>query len=172
MPYNNGKKNAETCWETCSLRSELNGTFLNEAFTAEEQAAILMTEVDNRSSQGFGGWETDGGNNTQDKVFLLSIAEAKQYFGVDDGIENTAARISATVYANQRGGSKAAKGAKVTTAEGEKAVWWWLRSPGATQSSAANVMYDGSLGSFEANLKQGVVRPVIWLDLNADIDIF
>lgn len=168
MPYN-GEKDAETTWEACSLRSELNGTFLNEAFTTEEQAAILTTEVDNSSSQGFGGWETAGGNNTQDKVFLLSCAEAKQYFGVDDGVENTEARISATAYANQRGGAKAAKAGKGKTAEGKQAVWWWLRSPGATQNSAANVMNDGSLGNFEANMSQGVVRPVLWLDLNADL---
>lgn len=168
MPYN-GEKDAETNWEACSLRSELNGTFLNDAFTAEEQAAILTTEVDNSSAQGFSGWETDGGNNTQDKVFLLSCTEAKQYFGIDDGVENTEARISATAYANQRGGAKAAKAGKGKTAEGKQAVWWWLRSPGATQNSAANVMNDGSLGNFEANMNQGVVRPAIWLDLNADI---
>ncbi len=39
-------------WETCTLRSWLNREFLNEAFSAEEQQAILTTAVDNSNSQG------------------------------------------------------------------------------------------------------------------------
>lgn len=46
-----------------------------------------MTTVDNSKAQGYSGYSTDGGNNTEDKVFLLSYAEANKYFGalVTDG---------------------------------------------------------------------------------------
>ena len=74
--YNNS--NTEK-WETCTLRTWLNGTFYNKAFSSAEQAAILTTSVDNSSNQGY--WGRSGGN-TQDKVFLLSYAEANKYFGI------------------------------------------------------------------------------------------
>jgi hypothetical protein len=34
-------------WEICSAREWLNDTFLNTAFSKEEQKAIPMTELDN-----------------------------------------------------------------------------------------------------------------------------
>ena len=37
----------ETTWENCSLRVWLNNEFLNDAFTGEEQDAIMTTEVIN-----------------------------------------------------------------------------------------------------------------------------
>lgn len=70
-------------WETCTLRSWLNSTFLNAAFSSEEQKAILTTTMDNSESQGNGQWSVTGGNNTEDRVFLLSYAEAKEFFNSD-----------------------------------------------------------------------------------------
>ena len=71
-------------WENCTLRAWLNDDFLNEAFSSEEQSSILVTEVDNSDAQCFDwttveGDKTTGGNNTEDKIFLLSCAEANQY---------------------------------------------------------------------------------------------
>ena len=79
QPYN--KERACVTWEECTLRTWLNGTFLNKAFTAQEQAGIVLTSVDNSKSQGYIGWSTNGGNNTRDKIFLLSCREAfSMYF--------------------------------------------------------------------------------------------
>ena len=87
-------------WEKCSLRSWMNDEFLRSAFTAEEQAAILTTAVDNSASQGYSEWDTDGGNNTQDQIFLLSYAEANRYLDVTYiDINNTRARVAPTAYA-------------------------------------------------------------------------
>lgn len=80
QPYHT--KYGSVTWETSSLRDWLNTTFLNGAFTAEEQTAIRTTYVDNGKAQGCDLWDTDGGNNTQDKVFLLSYGEAKKYFDI------------------------------------------------------------------------------------------
>ena len=52
VPYNDDNNSAVT-WETCTLRTWLNDTFLNAAFTQEEAEAILMTQVDNSDSQGY-----------------------------------------------------------------------------------------------------------------------
>ena len=79
-PYNT--ENTDVTWEICTLRTWLNSDFRNKAFSAEEQSAILTTTVDNSSSQGHNDLISIDGNNTQDKIFLLSYAEANRYLGV------------------------------------------------------------------------------------------
>lgn len=49
QPYN--KDYTSVTWETCTLRTWLNGTFYNKAFSSAEQAAILTTNVDNSKNQ-------------------------------------------------------------------------------------------------------------------------
>ena len=165
QPYNEGK--IEITWAKCTLRTWLNDTFINKAFTDEEQSAILMTKVDNSRRQRFSEWNTDGGNNTQDRVFLLSYAEVNKYLGVtyDDG-DNTASRVSPTDYAKNRG---AYTSNDKTTANGEKAGWWWLRSPGDSQFLAADVISDGSLSRNRVYGVGGCVRPALWVNLESGI---
>lgn len=79
QPYNTSF--TSVTWETCSLRKWLNGTFINNAFSAEEQAMIPTVTV---SADKNPDYSTDPGNATQDKVFLLSITEANQYFTSDE----------------------------------------------------------------------------------------
>ena len=57
-------------WEECSLRQWLNYEFINQAFSKEEQNEIILTNISNPNNARYG---TRGGNNTQDKIFLLSI---------------------------------------------------------------------------------------------------
>ena len=164
QPYNNEYTNIT--WEKCTLRTWLNGTFLNKAFTAQEQTGILLTNVDNSSRQGYSGWSTSGGNNTQDKVFLLSYTEANKYLGVTyDNRNNVESRIAPTDYAVKQGaGTYSSK-----TAEGRAAGWWWLRSPGSYQRNAARVFCDGSLGNYYVSHIDGCVRPALWINLESDI---
>ena len=168
-PYNT--EWVDTTWEHCTLRAWLNDEFLNKAFSAEEQAAILTTEVDNSSAQGFSGWKMDYGNNTQDKVFLLSYAEAHQYFGVEHysvsgSDQNTAARVAPTEYAIQAGPFIKRDS---QTADGKPAGYWWLRSPGTRRSRTAHVDDDGSLGDSPVSAGNYVVRPAFWVNLKSDI---
>lgn len=64
-------------WETSSIRSWLNNEFLNTNFTKSEQEKILSIELDNNDNPMY---ETKGGNNTSDKVFLLSFDEVNDYY--------------------------------------------------------------------------------------------
>ena len=175
-PYN--LKEIITTWEDCSMRRWLNSEFLNLAFSAEEQEAILMTEVDNSDAQGFDWtthnrfieYNTSGGNNTQDKIFLLSYAEAYRYFGVLyhglDGVGlNLKASVAPTKYARENG---AAIDPSITV-DDRYAGWWWLRSPGNKQQLAANIEYEGLLGCRYVDNEWGCVRPAFWLDLKSDI---
>ena len=154
------KKQGNTTWEKCSLRKWLNQEFMNEAFTSEEQTGILLTDVDNSKSQGYKGYDTDGGNNTQDKVFLLSYSEAWTYFRRDD------ARMCApTDYAvKQR-----AFTSLYDIVDGRATGCWWLRSPGTDQDTAAYVNYGGSLYGIFARTARVCVRPVFWADLESGI---
>lgn len=155
-------------WETCTLRTWLNGTFYNMAFSSAEQAAILTTNVDNSKNQCYSGWETNGGNNTQDKVFLLSYKEAYVYFDVtEDSHCNEKSPVAPTAYAIAQG---ADVDSYCKTEDGTAARWWWLRSPGYYQFSAAYVESDGSLDSLYCiDNASGSVRPALWVNIESAI---
>ena len=74
--YQIGEWWTEATWETCSLRKWLNDDFLKSSFSLDEQNIILSCELENTDS--YSG--ADGGNNTEDKIFLLSVEEAEKYF--------------------------------------------------------------------------------------------
>lgn len=163
QPYN--KDNTSVTWETCTLRTWLNSTFYNKAFSSAEQAAILTTNVDNSKSQCYSGWNTSGGNNTQDKVFLLSYAEANKYFGVTyANSSNTKSRVAPTAYAIAQGAWTSSSN---KTADSTFAGWWWLRSPGFNQLYAARVFPGGSLFDLGVSSGSGSVRPALWVNIEA-----
>ena len=139
-------------WETCSLRKWLNGTFINNAFSAEEQAMIPTVTV---SADKNPDYSTNPGNATQDRVFLLSFTEVYKYFSSD-----IARQCKPTEYA-------VAGGASVNSDNGN--CWWWLRSPGHLQDCAALVYYDGDVTEYVSgvNYDDGAVRPALWIDLNS-----
>lgn len=57
-------KNGKIDWEECTLRTWLNSTFLNVAFTEAEQEAIAETEL-----------ETESAATVTDNIYLLSLEE-------------------------------------------------------------------------------------------------
>ena len=89
QPYNT--EFVDVTWETCTLRDWLNDDFINTAFTNAEKAMIPTVTV---TADKYPDYETDPGNDTQDKVFLLSIEEAAKYFDSD-----TARECEVTEYA-------------------------------------------------------------------------
>lgn len=126
-------------WETSTIRSWLNGydaaytddNFLDAAFSDREQAAIAVTNVINYDNEEYdpgSGNFTDGGNDTTDRVFLLSIMDLynRVYFP-----PKTSDLSTNTVYVADGG-----KLRSYMNPAGE-ADRWWLRSPGFTQKEAA-----------------------------------
>ena len=71
--YHNINKNIT--WRYSNIRKYLNNNFYN-AFTSEEQKQIVETSVTNNDNPKYGA---SGGNNTVDKIFLLSIDEYNAY---------------------------------------------------------------------------------------------
>lgn len=170
QPYN--LEYTDITWEKCYLRSWLNGFFLNEAFTAEEQSAVLMTTVDNSAGQGYSKWDTNGGNDTQDQIFLLSYAEANRYLDVkvwrEDYGSNIRSRVAPTAYAIAQG-ANTSDSSDCLTAENTASGHWFLRSPGPWLNYTAEVYHDGSLQSTNVYSVGDAVRPAFWLDLNAGV---
>ena len=146
----------DVTWETCSLRKWMNNTFLNEAFSTEEQKMIQSTNV---SADKNPNWDTDPGKATTDKVFLLSINEVNKYFASDKE-----RMCVPTAYAIANG----AYTSDSYTKGGAATCWWWLRSPGRSQSSAAGVGRGGGVLGIGGNVSNddGCVRPAIWIDLD------
>jgi len=145
-------------WEGCTLREWLNGEFMSAAFTTEEQHAILMTDVDNSQDQGYRSWRSQGGNDTQDRLYLLSYAEAGEYFSGDRD------RMCAPTDLAVAHGASTTKG---LARGGRFTGWWWLRSPGDGQRTAAAVNGGGSRSLYDVNYGIVCVRPVMWVDLDA-----
>ena len=136
-------------WEKSSLRAWLNKKFINTAFSDEEKEKINITEIVNQDNPVYG---IEGGNNTFDKIFLLSLSEVSEqqdgekYGFLDDEIRACGkSDFSKTV------------------------SWWWLRSPGRNSFSAAEVDCCGWI------LRCGVdvcydsdgVRPALHLNLSS-----
>ena len=167
-------------WEKSSIRSWLNaqdtinnqeginyrkGNFLNEAFFLSEQAGILPRNIANKNNATY---NTSGGNNTLDKIFLLAETQicgldAKKYgFIMDHSIDDEARQSKCAEYAFAMGCYKF-----VETKYAEN-VNWWLRSPGGSSKAALKIDYDGrsrtggsSIDSIEA------IRPALYLKISS-----
>lgn len=144
-------------WESSALRSWLNGSFLDTAFRPEEQARIRSTTVAADENPSYG---TSPGNDTTDKVFLLSIPEADRYFPSDE-----ARKCIPTEYAIAQGVYRSLS----CTLDGIPTCWWWLRSPGNDSCYAADVNRAGAVYDYGSYVSRntGGIRPALWIDLGA-----
>ena len=158
---------APTTWADSHIRVWLNGKFMKQAFSEEEQEMILLTDVDNSAKQGYSGYYTDSGEDTQDRIFLLSYWEVLNYFGVEyykvPRSSNMRSRMAPTPYALEKG-ADTYDGNK--TEEGELSSVWWLRSPGLDQNTAARVNAEGSLDSKYVYRTIVCARPALWIALH------
>ena len=165
QPYNT--EYIGVTWETCTLRKWLNETFYNTAFSANDKKKIALTTLVNDKNP---IWKTKGGENTKDRVFLLSLDEARKYFVNDDG----------THILDDNGRSSKARACKPTAyviAQGAYVYdetrndwysgncFWWLRSPGGIKTNAADVDFAGRMlhgGQYIVH-KRDSVRPAMWI---------
>ncbi len=144
-PYN--KKWEDVTWETCTLRKWLNEDFYNDAFTEEEKKRICLTKVENPDNPRYG---TKGGNDTEDRVFLLSINEAEKYL-----TGKMQRRLIRTPFTEARYGYSC----------------WWLRSPGYDSDSDASGYDDGDFNVLTYTVHRSLaVCPALWIDLESETE--
>lgn len=175
-------------WETSSVRSWLNGydasvnqprtdysskNFINIAFTSAQRNAISTTNVVNANNLSAG---TIGGNNTSDKVFLLSESEvyntdtaSKYGFVKDDNIDDEARISQCSTYAHAMGIGRYYNIIEENDTKYNGNIWWWLRSPGDNGNYAAGVYDHGGVGRYgnEVDSSMNGVRPAFHLNLSS-----
>lgn len=155
-PYNMEERNTYSWmfsysgnWSVSTLRKWLNHDFLKSAFSSEEAKKIAVTHLENKDSEKYG---TLGGDDTDDKVFILSIEEARKYFPAD---EDRKAKV--TKYARQNNAYADVKGCG----------YWWLRSVGQDQFDASYVDRDGQIceGGRLVYTQNHSLRIAIWVNV-------
>ena len=148
-PYN--EEFEEVIWETSDIRKWLNNEFYTTAFNKAEKVKIQTSLIKNEDNSWSG---TSGGNDTEDKVFLLSEKEAETLFSNDEE------RIAkATEYAEKSG----------VYVNEKKEANWWRRSPGNKSRNAAEERNNGWVRRDGRNVNKNNdgVRPALHLNLQS-----
>jgi len=161
-PYN--EKYTAVTWKTCDLRKYLNNEFLKK-FTKKQQGRIIETTNYNPNNLWYG---TKGGNDTRDRVFLLSLEEADKYFGNSgDYLNKMRKGYEGGKYIADKNGFAFSNNhdRDRVAGYGSKACWWWLRSPGGSSYGAVHVYDDGIVYVNGNSVSYGLggVRPALWL---------
>ena len=142
----------DVTWEYSTLRNSLNNYFLKKAFSADEQKMILTTTVPAHKNPDY---NTDQGNDTQDKIFVLSVTEAEKYFASDDDRE-----CYGTNYVKKK--------AQAEELYNGDEFPWWLRTLGEDQKDCAFVNFMGKVCSGGRSIYSHsvFVRPAMWIELS------
>jgi hypothetical protein len=149
-------ESVDITWEQCDLRNYLNGEFLR-TFKEEEQRLVATVTNINEDNQWY---LIEGGNETSDNIFLLSITEVVKFFGDSGELQNPSKKEKDHGhFQDQYGGVRMAN-------YGNEWSWWWLRSLGYCSDDAAFVDTRGdlSMSGFSVGYDGGV-RPALWLNL-------
>lgn len=122
----------------------LNNIFVNKAFSADERSQILsIKNSEDNNSNSY--------NVTQDKVFLLSSTEARNYFpsSIERQCKPTSYTIAQGVYADEKNNCR-----------------WWLRQDTTSSLIIEFVNCIGEIFNFSSYNALMAVRPVIWIGLD------
>lgn len=170
--YNETEDKCDATWETCTLRSWLNGydatantcgidyqrdNFFATAFSEKERKAILYSNLVNKSTY----YQVDGGNNTADRIFCLSYDDVVHTWEYGFKLGDSIRQAKDTSYAAQKG-------------FGDIDAWWkdwWLRTTGRDNAWAAIVSEYGISIDYGTPIHwdNTAVRPALHVDL-AQID--
>jgi len=164
-------KKEPVTWEKSEVRHYLNNVFIDK-FTSADNSKIVSTINRTADNPWYG---SHGGNDTNDKVFLLSLDEVvRLYFG-------DSSRLLDNPKPNQRYWFDR----KDENNEKRKALfmdgywWWWTRTPGKHNKVAVYVHGDGNIGiqgngisktSFNTihnhtKSNEGGLRPAMWIKI-------
>ncbi len=189
---------ADVTWETCTMRSYLNGydgkqnvakydftgdnSFIYNAFSESERNKIITYDLTNPDNPVYG--ETKGGNDTQDKIFCLSLEEAMTagYGFVKN--EFTSPSDADTQYCTDDDPTRVAVTTKFTddkpgyyAEDAGVSDWWWLRSLGNDSHYFSHVSdsgyvdaYGGSYGDMDDDI--GCIRPALCINLSSSSSLW
>ncbi len=183
-------------WEKCTLRKWLNTAFIKDAFSEYDQQNIISVTIKNHDNssplrmkvpvwlQQYNqyGSTVSGGNDTTDRVFILSWEEAIEYFPKHPESDKMIFLAKAcvamfdpqdmTVVARALAGIKVdgteyAKSHNLDISDGIATIWF--RSPGNTSQMAVVTMAGDILyrPGCEVDDATNGVRPALWVSKKA-----
>ena len=145
-------------WQTSVIRHILNNEFFYR-FKPSERARIQETLNVNENNPWFG---VNGGYDTVDRVFMLSISEVIRYFG-DSGLIHTRPEdVTVTWF------SDAYDSARISRFHDGNRAFWWLRTPGNRMDLASGVDATGAISVFGTGVSNSTLgaRPAMWIRIN------
>jgi GNAT superfamily N-acetyltransferase len=153
------ERHEATTWADCSLRRYLNETFYT-TFSEADRSRILETRLSNMNNPWFG---TNGGRDTTDKIFILSIDEAVKYLGDSGQYKNKSPNSRYFINDDFNDVRKSVSSDSLPSS-------WWLRSPGNNPDFASCVTVEGRIavsGDFVNRdyFFVGGFRPAIWISM-------
>ncbi len=151
LPYDSDGENVT--WADSEIREWLNDEFIDTAFVGDEEKLICCVTNNNPDGRS----KTEGGDDTEDRVFLLSINEVEKYLP-----NEIARRAVTTEYAKLQG-------AEYDTYGNGR---WWLRSPGKTQDTAAGVHVGGGINydGRKVDIENSCIRPAMWIRIDGEAE--
>ncbi len=148
--FNGTSIDGSNVWRDSEMRTYLNGTWLTGKTNIN--AHVSQTTINTRQE-----YNSDDFFETQDKVFLLSEADA-------GGTQNGQPAVAQDYTLGKEG---------VIVPENMMKVMfngsldnWWLRSPRFNTNCVAAVGIDGGVGYFTHHVTRGV-RPALWINLGS-----
>ena len=152
-------------WADCSLRTWLNDTFYNEAFTSDEKNKIVISNNKNPDNDFYEEEIVRGGADTEDKVYILDHNEICKYFNVNKTNKKSfgyEAGTAVTAVATEHAKNATFRGDNLFVDENGKA-FFWIRTPGHYSNMASYVDTDGNITMYGYTVESGIigVRPVV-----------
>jgi len=152
LPFNKSSNGA--AWGDSSLRKWLNDDFISAAFTDEEAAAILVTQVEDTVEHTYA--DTNTANRfsgvTEDKVFCVSYLELLTKVGGQYAFCEPTIALSK-------------KNIELDKVDGTNYCLWWLRTS-AFKNNALCMAGKGFTNAYE-HFEKGTVRPALWVKSSA-----
>lgn len=165
-PYNFAS--SDITWQNSYIRQWMNGGMFWTLFNSSEADYVATVTLKNEKNPSKG---TNGGGDTQDKLFLLSYSEVLTYFDALPETCDVARQAKATEYVKQEHWAyNNAKMGDFKNNAYDGNCSWWLRTPGARAQMATCVNYMGGVdpwGSY-VHAKTKAVRPAMWVNVEVE----
>lgn len=164
-------KPVDITWKDCELRRYLNEDFYNQ-LSKNDQERIVETVNTNPSNLWY---KADGGEDTIDKIFLLSIDDVvRKYFGDSSRLLDYPGKNQRYWFQRKDENNMKRKSTFLNCS-----WWWWLRTPGKNNRVAVYIHGDGNIGIQGngiskrntniihrlTNDNRGGVRPALWIKM-------
>ena len=161
----------EVTWKDCELRHYLNETFY-QTFSEQDREKIIETVNSNSDNSWY---QANGGEDTKDRIFLLSMDETvRYYFGNSSRLLDFPAK-NQRYWFQRKDENNINRRATYLKAS----WWWWIRTPGKNNKVAVYIHGDGNIGIQGngvskrntnvihpvTNDTRGGVRPALWLKI-------